>query len=67
MVLEDGTFKYDFKYGIGKTSFYALTNPFKGSQHDKEKASLEDTISAARGVSDAKKTNSAEKQIENER
>ncbi len=32
---EDGSFKYDFKYNTGKTTHYALSNPFDSSpSHD---------------------------------
>jgi len=49
--LEDGTFKYDYKYSEGKTNYYELSNPFRNEMHiEKEKNyknSLDEKISGA--------------------
>lgn len=39
-VLPDGTFKYDQKYGVGKTHHFTLSNPFKLPGHKREKNTL---------------------------
>ena len=49
--LEDGTFKFDYKYGQGKTNYYELSNPFRNEMYmEKETAhnnSLNEKISDA--------------------
>jgi len=44
--LEDGTFKFDFKYGKGKTNHYTLGNPFR-HMPEREQESLNDIIENA--------------------
>lgn len=48
--LDDGTFKFDFKYGIGKTVHYALHNPYPA---------LEKNLSLNNKIHDAAKQSAA--------
>lgn len=41
--MEDGTFKFDFKYGEGKTTYYELLNPFRDELY-KEKEPQNNTL-----------------------
>lgn len=49
---EDGTFKFDFRYGEGKTTYYALGNPFRNEKvNSKGSPTLDSMVSEAQNRS----------------